>query len=54
MKVYKKIGIAIIIGLLFSSCVAVKSNGNKGLPPGQVKKATGNKSARNYAPGHNK
>ncbi|WP_312902027.1 hypothetical protein [Chryseobacterium taichungense] len=54
MKIYKKIGIAVIIGTFFSSCIAVKSNGNNGLPPGQVKKVTGAKSARNYAPGHNK
>ncbi len=54
MKVYKKIGIAFIVGMFVTSCVAVKSNGNHGLPPGQVKKVTGAKSARNYAPGHNK
>lgn len=54
MKVYKKIATAIILGIFVSSCIGVKSNGNRGLPPGQVKKVTGAKSARNYAPGHNK
>ncbi len=54
MKLYKKLGIAFIVATFVTSCVAVKSNGNRGLPPGQVKKVTGAKSARNYAPGHNK
>ncbi len=41
-----------------TSCVSVKvkskANKEKVLPPGQVKKVTGSKSARDYAPGHNK
>ncbi len=54
MKTLKKIGLMTILGLFFTSCVAVKSNGNHGLPPGQVKKVTGSKSAKPYAPGQNK
>ena len=44
--------------LNITSCVSVrvKSRPDKGhtIPPGQVKKMTGSKSARDYAPGHNK
>lgn len=38
------------------SCVSVrvKPNKVKTIPPGQVKKITGEKSAKRYAPGHNK
>ncbi|MDR6404987.1 MULTISPECIES: hypothetical protein [Chryseobacterium] len=55
MKTLKKIGAVIMVGLFVISCVpVVKSNGNRGLPPGQVKKVTGAKSAKHYAPGHNK
>ncbi|WBV59320.1 hypothetical protein PFY12_09635 [Chryseobacterium camelliae] len=54
MKTLKKIGVMVVLGLFFTSCVAVKSNGNRGLPPGQVKKVTGSKSAKPYAPGQNK
>ncbi|WP_262483677.1 hypothetical protein [Chryseobacterium soli] len=44
------------MGLFIVSCAPIvqQSNGNHGLPPGQVKKMTGAKSARDYAPGHNK
>lgn len=43
----------------FSSCATrayVKSNPNKvkTIPPGQMKKITGEKSAKKYAPGHRK
>lgn len=34
--------------------VKIKSKPHKEMPPGQMKKMTGSKSARNYAPGHNK
>lgn len=54
MRILKKIAIAFTVGMFITSCVAVRSNGNNGLPSGQVKKVTGAKSARNYAPGHNK
>jgi len=55
MKRLKIIGMMILLGMFFTSCVAVvPSNGNHGLPPGQAKKVTGAKSARDYAPGHNK
>ncbi len=44
---------------LFSSCsshvyVKAKPNKVKTIPPGQAKKMTGEKSAKRYAPGHNK
>lgn len=47
------------MGFSFSSCatyVHVKSKPNKvkTIPPGQAKKITGEKSAKRYAPGHNK
>ncbi|WP_343671450.1 hypothetical protein [Chitinophaga sp.] len=46
---------AICALLLFSSCYTVRPAGHSGkVPPGQMKKATGAKSARQYAPGHNK
>ena len=54
MKVLKKMALAFTIVMFVTSCIAVGSNGDNGLPPGQVKKVTGAKSARNYAPGHNK
>lgn len=55
MKKMKQIGAVILVGLFVVSCAPyLKSNGNHGLPPGQVKKVTGAKSAKHYAPGHNK
>ncbi|RKS96539.1 hypothetical protein [Chryseobacterium defluvii] len=55
MKLIKKIGAIALIGLFITSCVPrLKPNGNHGLPPGQVKKATGAKSAKQYAPGQYK
>lgn len=47
------------MGLSFSSCVSrvhvhSKPNKVKTIPPGQAKKITGEKSAKRYAPGHNK
>jgi hypothetical protein len=54
MKTLKKIGAVVLTSLFLASCVPLKSNGNRGLPPGQVKKVTGAKSAKHYAPGHNK
>ncbi|SEW42813.1 hypothetical protein SAMN05421841_2997 [Chryseobacterium wanjuense] len=55
MKKLKKIGAVILVGLFVISCAPrLKPNGNNGLPPGQVKKVTGAKSAKYYAPGHRK
>jgi len=54
MNGLKKIGMVVLTGLFLTACVPMKSNGNNGLPPGKVKKVTGAKSARQYAPGHNK
>jgi hypothetical protein len=66
MKIFKtpRFG-AIILIVLFaislSNCavrVGTRSSGtsvkSKPLPPGQAKKITGEKSAKRYAPGHNK
>lgn len=39
MKAYKKIGIAFVLGIFVTSCIGVNSNGNHGLPLGQVKKS---------------
>lgn len=55
MKIIKSIGAIGLVGLFVISCAPrLKPNGNHGLPPGQVKKVTGAKSAKNYAPGHHK
>jgi len=53
----KNITLVLALGaiVLFSSCYTTRTAGNSGkVPPGQMKKATGAKSARDYAPGHNK
>lgn len=51
----KKLFIPILCAVvtLFASCYATAGNSGK-VPPGQVKKATGSKSAKPYAPGQNK
>jgi hypothetical protein len=61
---HSRFGVIILVVLLaisLSNCavrVATKSSGTsaktKSLPPGQAKKITGEKSAKRYAPGHNK
>jgi hypothetical protein len=52
MNTIKKLGLLTLAGLFIFSCAPqLKSNGNHGLPPGQVKKVTGAKSAKQYAPG---
>lgn len=37
-----------------TNAVIIQTNPNGKIPPGQIKKATGAKSAKNYAPGQNK
>ncbi len=55
MKQIKLIATAALASLLLTSCaVQVKSHGNHDMPPGQVKKVTGSKSAKPYAPGQQK
>jgi len=52
MKTLKQTGLLILSALFIASCAPrLKPNGNHGLPPGQVKKITGAKSAKHYAPG---
>lgn len=52
MKALKNIGLVALAALFLASCAPrLKPHGNHGLPPGQVKKVTGSKSARPYAPG---
>lgn len=52
MKAIKNIGLLTLGALFLASCAPhLKPHGNHGLPPGQVKKATGAKSAKPYAPG---
>ncbi|MBW4359061.1 hypothetical protein [Flavobacterium taihuense] len=51
--------LTILFAITLTNCsVRVGSNHNsvkaKQVPPGQAKKMTGEKSAKNYAPGHNK
>jgi hypothetical protein len=54
MKI-KMILSAIALIVSFSSCYSVRTAGNSGkVPPGQMKKATGSKSAKPYAPGQRK
>ena len=53
----KKIVFILLSFILITSCsktVLVKTNGNGKVPPGQMKKATGSKSAAPYAPGQQK
>ncbi|AJH14491.1 MULTISPECIES: hypothetical protein [Myroides] len=55
MKRIKHLGILALMALLLASCsVHVKSHGNNDVPPGQMKKVTGSKSAKPYAPGQQK
>lgn len=51
--------LAAIFSLSLSNCAvrvgtSHKTTKTKPLPPGQAKKITGQKSAKKYAPGHNK
>jgi hypothetical protein len=58
MKSVRIVSILIVLVMAFSSCSSttiVKTNAKtKKAPPGQVKKATGSKSAAPYAPGQKK
>lgn len=64
MKIFKTSRFTVLIliisfSLSLSNCsVRVGTNNSsaktKQVPPGQAKKMTGQKSAKNYAPGHNK
>ncbi|WP_231129560.1 hypothetical protein [Flavobacterium sufflavum] len=54
---YIAIGLLILflVTSLFSCGVVYTRNNSSGkIPPGQAKKMTGSKSAKYYAPGHNK
>lgn len=52
MKIIKKIGLVLIGALFLASCApGLRPPGHGGMPPGQVKKITGAKSAKHYAPG---
>lgn len=50
----KLIFLLFVTSLLATSCKTMQHPGNGNLPPGQVKKATGRQSAREYAPGQQK
>lgn len=55
MKKIKQLGLLVLTGIFLMSCAPhLKTNGNHGLPPGQVKKITGSKSAKPHAPGQYK
>lgn len=60
MKKFKlsRFGITLLVILFafsLSNCsVQMGTHKSKNVPPGQAKKANGDKSAKNYAPGHNK
>ena len=42
------------LSLVISACTTVHVHHGKRIPPGQAKKMTGEKSAKNYAPGKQK
>ena len=49
--------VSIFVNLSFVSCsthVHSSNNSSKKMPPGQAKKMSGSKSAKNYAPGQQK
>ena len=47
--------VAVLLIAFLGSCYPTQTAGNSGKrPPGQVKKATGSKSAKPYAPGQRK
>lgn len=64
MKIFKNVRLTtqiltILLTASLASCsVQMGTNNNtvktKQVPPGQAKKMSGQKSAKNYAPGHNK
>ena len=55
MKRIKQLGVLALTTLLLASCsLHVKSHGNNDMPPGQMKKVTGSKSAKPYASGQHK
>jgi hypothetical protein len=52
-KFYTVLLMAVI--MMASSCYTTRTAGNSGkVPPGQIKKATGSKSAKPFAPGQQK
>jgi hypothetical protein len=54
---YIAIGLLIlflITSLLSCGVIYTRNNSSGKIPPGQAKKMTGSKSAKYYAPGHNK
>lgn len=52
----KVVWIFAVLALVYGAtgCVSVKQNANGEVPPGQMKKVTGEKSAKKYAPGQQK
>ncbi|MFP9113693.1 hypothetical protein ACLI1A_07105 [Flavobacterium sp. RHBU_3] len=53
------VALTVCFTVSFTACTVVHSSRGsassaKPLPPGKAKKVNGDKSARNYAPGHNK
>lgn len=52
MKIIRNISLVVLAALFLAAYAPrLKPHGNHGLPPGQVKKVTGAKSAKPYAPG---
>ncbi|MEZ4811823.1 MAG: hypothetical protein R2819_15815 [Allomuricauda sp.] len=50
-----KNGVAVVFAVaMLASCSTYHSNGRSSTAPGQVKKVTGAKSAKDYAPGQQK
>lgn len=50
----KMLLLGLLAGFALASCKSVHTNAHGDLPPGQAKKITGEKSAKNYAPGQQK
>ena len=46
--------LSLLASFALTSCKTVHTNAHGDLPPGQAKKITGEKSAKNYAPGQQK
>jgi hypothetical protein len=53
--IFRNLFITISLTLFITSCSVHTSSSNSGkIPPGQAKKISGSKSAKNYAPGQQK
>jgi len=55
IKAVPWVGLVLLIVFSMQACVSYRTAGQSGkVPPGQAKKIYGTKSAKDFAPGHNK